>query len=237
MGTKWSEIISEHAMVDINDVRLIERAQMNPARFYREMALYMKNGIPVFNRPPEIKQWLELDMIAPAWGDEVWSSTIESTMEETAVETGMTGYDVFSCVRVEWLENGEAIETPYRGASYDAETGIVTFEAQDAAGVEYSLEFYRDGEFAHELTATQKRILGLCVASAWDERFFRDWLADVAKAHDRSFEAPNEPQYIEKSVKKKAANRSLLNEELRKYEQDCVYLNTFRTGNPREVFV
>lgn len=237
MGTKWSEIISEHAMVDINDVRLVELAQENPARFFRKMALYMKNGIPVFDRPPEIKQWLERDMVLPTWDEAAWTADEESTMEPTAVQTGKTGYDVFSCVRLEWLDSGEAVETPYRGASYDAETGIVTFEAQDAAGVEYAMDFYRDGEFAEELTATQKRILGLCVASTWDEHFFRDWLADVAKAHDRSYEAPNESQYMEKSVKKKMANRSLLNEELRKYEQDCAYYNAFRAGNRREGFV
>lgn len=237
MGTKWSEIISENAMTDINDVRLIELAQENPARFFRKMALYMKNAIPIFNRPPEIRQWLELDMTLPSWDEASWVSTGESTMEETQVATGKTGYSVFSCVKVEWLDNGEAVETTYHGASYDAETGIVTFAAQDAAGVEYSMDFYRDGAFAKDLTATQKRILGLCVASTWDEHFFRDWLADVAKAHDRSFEAPNEPQYMEKSVKKKMANRSLLNEELRKYEQDCAYYNAFRAGNRREGFV
>ena len=79
-----------------------------------------------------------------------------------------------------------------------------------------------------DLTAEQKRLLGLCVASVWDERFFRNWLSDAPKDHDRSFNPPNEPQYMEKGSKKKLQNRGLLNEELRKYEQDCLYATAFR---------
>lgn len=46
MGTKWSEIISNHAMLEIDDVRLQEDAANNPAAFLRRMSLYMVNAIP-----------------------------------------------------------------------------------------------------------------------------------------------------------------------------------------------
>ena len=42
MGTSWSEIISDHAMVFIDDVRLTDQAAESPARFLRRMSLYMK---------------------------------------------------------------------------------------------------------------------------------------------------------------------------------------------------
>jgi hypothetical protein len=63
--------------------------------------------------------------------------------------------------------------------------------------------------------------------------YFRNWLNDAPKVHDRSFDAPNEPQYMEKGNKKKLQNRSLLNEELRKYEQDCTYATVFRAQRRR----
>jgi len=51
--------------------------------------------------------------------------------------------------------------------------------------------------------------------------------------HDRSFNAPNEAQYMEKGNKKKLQNRGLLNEELSKYAQDCEYANVFRRRRGR----
>lgn len=228
MGTSWSEIISDHAMVFIDDVRLTDQAAESPARFLRRMSLYMKNAIPVFNRPPEMVDYLKEGLTEPAYGDSAWISTEESLTAETKVETGMTGYELFSCAQRAEQPDGSVLLVPYGEAVYDPETGTVTFPPQMDAGLQYEMDFYTDGAFAHDLTAEQKRLLGLCVASVWDERFFRNWLGDAPKDHDRSFNPPNEPQYMEKGSKKKLQNRGLLNEELRKYEQDCIYATAFR---------
>lgn len=228
MGTKWSEIITEHAMVFIDDVRLSEKAEENYALFLREMSLYMKNAVPVFDRPPEMRDYLSVGMTEARYTDAQWTSTIESLGDATTVETGNIGYDAFSCAIRETQADGTVILTPYDGAEYDRETGDVSFPAQKDIGIEYDMDFYADGEFPHDLSAAQKRILGLCVACVWDERFFRDWLKDAPKVHDRSFNAPNEAQYMEKGNKKKLQNRGLLNEELSKYAQDCEYANVFR---------
>lgn len=230
MGTTWSEIVSDHAMVFIDDIRLREQAAENPARFLRKMSLYMKNGIPLFCRPPEIAGYLQNGLTEPAYDDAEWTSTEESTAQETVVATGKTGFALFSCAVIGTAPNGDVYETPYTQAVYDAQTGNVTFPEQDSAGIAYTMDFYTDGSFENELTAAQKRILGLCVACVWDERFFRNWLADAPKVHDRSFDLPNEANYMAQSVKKKTANRGLLNEELSKYEQDCAYANVFRFG-------
>lgn len=238
MGTAWSEIISDHAMVVIDDIRLTEQAAENPARFLRRMSLYVKNGIPLFNRPPEMRTYLLEGMTEPEYGDSVWTTDLNSLGNETKVDTGLRGYECFSCAMREEQEDGSVALVPYSGASYDPETGIVTFGAQKDIGIIYEMDFYTDGSFAHDLTAAQKRILGLCVASVWDERFFRNWLNDAPKVHDRSFNAPNESQYMEKGNKKKLQNRGLLNEELRKYEQDCEYATVFRgRGNRPRVLV
>ena len=231
MGTTWGEIITDHAMVEIDDVRLTEAAKENAAAFMRRMSLYMVNGIPLFNMPPEVSDWLQEDIQMPQYGDFYWESTAESTTKETQVDTGMKGYELFSCAVVRQDAAGTLSYEPYSGASYDAESGIVTFPAQDGAGISYTLDFYTDGSFAQELTMRQKRILGLCVAAVWDERFYgHNWLNDQMKVKDASFETVNEGTYMEKSSQKHSKNRARLMDELHKYEQDCAHLNVVRRG-------
>lgn len=82
--------------------------QENPARFFRKMALYMKNAIPIFNRPPEIRQWLELDMTLPSWDEASWVSTGESAMEETQVATEMPAPEPSPEERIAALEKDNA---------------------------------------------------------------------------------------------------------------------------------
>lgn len=65
--TTYSEIICDYFMVQQEDVRLQDEMDENPAGFFRKMALYMKNGIPMFNRPPEAKEWLA--HTDPDWED------------------------------------------------------------------------------------------------------------------------------------------------------------------------
>lgn len=231
MGTTWGEIITNHAMEDIDDVRLAESARQNPAAYMRRMALYMANAIPLFNMPPEMSDWLQEGITMPQYGDFYWESTVESTGQETAVNTGMRGYALFSCSVVTQDAAGNFFYTPYREAVYDAETGAVTFPTQDGAGITYSLDFYTDGTFAHDLTMRQKRILGLCVAAAWDERFYgHNWLNDQMKVKDASFDTANEGTYMRESSAKHTKNRARLMDELHKYEQDCAHLNVVRRG-------
>ncbi len=231
MGTTWGEIITDHTMVEIDDVRLTEAAKENAAAFMRRMSLYMVNGIPLFNMPPEVSDWLQEDIQMPQYGDFYWESTVESTGKETVVDTGMRGYALFSCSILTQDPTGATITTAYRKASYDPETGAVTFPAQDGAGILYSLDFYTDGAFSHDLTMRQKRILGLCVAAVWDERFFgHNWLNDQPKVKDASFDTVNEGTYMEKSSNKHGKNLGRLMDELAKYEQDCAHLNVVRRG-------
>lgn len=67
MSVAYSEIICDYFMIQQEDVRLQDEMDENPAKFFRKMALYMKNGIPMFNRPPEAKKWLA--HTDPDWDD------------------------------------------------------------------------------------------------------------------------------------------------------------------------
>lgn len=226
MGTPWSEVICNFAMPLIDDVRLTDQMGENPALFFRRMVLYMDLALPMLSRPPELDSYLRYELVKPIYDDYLWVSTEESLEGETTIETGMTGYELFSCSLRETDESGVVISTPVSDVTYDSETGAVTFPKQETAGLEYNIDFYTDGSFYHDLTDAQKRLIGLAVAVVWDERFSRNWLSISMKIKDSSFETVNESNYMREAQNRLFMNRHLLNDELRKYEQDLAYSNT-----------
>ena len=226
MGTPWTEIICNYAMPVMDDVRLIDQMGENPALFFRRMALYMDLAIPMVSRPPELDSYLNYELVKPEYDYFIWRSTSESLEGETTVETSMTGYDLFSCSLREVDESGVVTSTPVSGVTYDPETGTVVFPQQDTVGLEYNVDFYTDGSFFYDLTEAQKRLLGLAVGVVWDERFSRNWLNITQKIKDASFDTVNESNYMREVQNRLFMNRHLLNDELRKYEQDVAYKNT-----------
>lgn len=226
MGTPWSEVICNYAMPVMDDVRLIDQMGENPALFFRRMALYMDLAIPMVSRPPELDSYLNYELVKPVYDDMIWRSTSESLEGETTVETTMTGYDLFSCSLREVDESGVVTSTPVSGVTYDPETGAIVFPQQETVGLEYNVDFYTDGSFYYDLTEAQKRLLGLAVGVVWDERFSRNWLNITQKIKDASFDTVNESNYMREVQNRLFMNRHLLNDELRKYEQDVAYKNT-----------
>jgi len=221
MATSWADVVAA-AMVQIDDARLQEQLSVSPAQFYRRMAGYVKQAIPLMSRPPELREYLTSGTVYPAWDDFEWVSTDGSAEGETVVETGRAGYELCSVARRAAMDNGETALIPYSGARYDAETGDVTFPAQDAAGLDYELDFYTDGTFP-TLTDAQARLFALAVAQVWNERFSNNWLDMTPKIHDESFETVNEANYQDKNSVRLSRKRVSFNDELRKYEQDCAF--------------
>lgn len=226
MGTPWTEIICNYAMPVMDDVRLNDQMGENPALFFRRMALYMDLAIPMVSRPPELDSYLNYELVKPEYDDFIWRSTSESLEGETTVETSVTGYELFSCSLREVDDSGVVTSTPVSGVTYDPETGTVVFPQQESVGLEYNVDFYTDGSFYYDLTEAQKRILGLAVGVVWDERFSRNWLNITQKIKDSSFDTVNESNYMREVQNRLFMNRHLLNDELRKYEQDVAYKNT-----------
>ena len=235
MGTPWSEVICNYAMPVIDDVRLTDQMSENPALFLRRMSMYMDLAIPMVSRPPELGEYLNYQIEKPTYADAVWVSTDESTESQTTVSTGMTGYELFSCSLREVDSAGVATYTLATDVTYDAETGEVIFPVQSSANLEYTLDFYTDGSFYYDLTDSQKRIIGLAIGVVWDERFSRNWLQVSMKIKDSSFDTVNESNYMREVQNRLFMNRHLLNDELRKYEQDVAYKTIVPKQNPKFV--
>jgi len=218
MATAWSEIITA-AMQALDDERWREQITVSPAQFYRAKSDSVLFALPLLNSPPELLDYLEKDMVTPQYDDFFWESTVESLGGETAVETGLLGYELMSCI----VRGADGTSfAPYREASYDPETGIVTMPQQSEAGTQYDFDFYSDGSFA-DLTPSQKRLFGLAVCVVWDENFTNNWLDNTPKLHDSSFNPPNEPNWIDKKGRELNEHYQRFNDELHKYEQLCAY--------------
>lgn len=225
MGTTWAEIISNYTMPLITDVRLDELIASNPAQYFRKMQFYLQSGIPSFKRPPEVRRYLEDGLVFPKFTDAEWVSTDASMSQETTVATGKAGYELFSCSLVQVDGAGTTYYIPYPGPTYDAETGNVVFPAQSTAGLIYTMDFYKDGSFAHDLTLTQKRILGLCTAEVWYEPITNNWLNMQPKNSDKSSDTKAEAPNIQAMTARMREVKADLNAALRSYEQDCA-INT-----------
>lgn len=226
MATSWSEIITDFALTEIDDVRLTEELSENPALFFRRMSLYLKNGAAYFDNPPEIQNWLK--STEPQFEDYEWVG--ETSADETVVDTGIIGYELMSVVTICTDSVGTVVTKPYHDAVYDSETGEVTFPAGIEDGTVFSLDFYTDGQFENTLTLEEKRILGKCTALVWNERFDGNWLNMQPKIHDKSFTVGSESAHIRAVSEKMRRLRAELNDEIRRYEQNVAYRNTVKRG-------
>lgn len=95
MSTAWAEVITNYGLVAINDIRLYEELETNPALFFRKMAQYMANAIPLFNRPPEIVSYMYV--YEPTYAD--YSFTVPSNpVFPLTIGTELTEFEL--CKRV-----------------------------------------------------------------------------------------------------------------------------------------
>lgn len=220
MATSWEQIYAA-AMIPIDDIRLQEQMAISPALFYRRMSLFLTAAMPLLSRPPELAAYLRESMEEPEYDEYEWVSTAGSTLADTTVATERIGYEICSCIIVETLDDGRVIQTPYE-VDYNAETGEVVFPIQESEGIAYQLDFYTDGSFA-DLSSAQLRLFGQAIAYVWDERFVQTWLNRQPKINDSSFTTVNEANWTEKVSQAHRRIAQDFYEELKAYEQLCVY--------------
>ena len=218
MATTVSEVISQ-ALIFIDDVRLTELLQVSPARFYRKMSAYVQVAMPLLNRPPELFTYINSEYIEATYDSYSWTSTPESTEEETTVATSITGFELCSITQ----RSADGVyETPYTDFTYDPDTGDITFGVQEQEDIEYEIDFYSDGSFS-DLSLTMMRLFALAVANVWNDRFNNNWLNMQVKIKDSSFDTVNESNYIEKMTIRTKELKQAFSSELHKYEQDVAY--------------
>ena len=220
--TTFSEVITDFAMVQIDDERLQALLLENPARFFRKMSLYMINAIPRFTHPPEARIWLRFT--APTYDDYTYMVT-GAEGGEAQIETGITGYSIASAVYTMDDGYGGLMDVPVEITASDPETGNVTLKIPEdlAPDTPIGIDFYTDGTFDRELDYRVKRILGLCVQLEWEMRFINAFLIQTPKIKDKSFDVGSESNLTRANTERVRMLTDNLNDEMRNFEQDVAY--------------
>ena len=227
--TSFIDVICNHVMVEIADIRLQNDLETSQARFFRKMAMYMLNAIPRFNRPPEAREWLKFT--APSFDD--YDLTVEDIPAEETItfETGKTGFEIVSAIKLQNSGYGTTEFVPIEGMTYDPETGNVTMPTTSVGvGDNIAIDFYTDGYFDRELGFDMKDILGLLVQYAWEMRFANDYLNQQQKIKDRSFDVGNEANHMRASTERMRYLSERINQRLKSFEQNLAYQNMVLNG-------
>lgn len=238
MGTSWASVITDDALLLINDLRLNGEMAENPALFFRKMCFYMKNAIPRFNRPPEMSGWLTYT--EPTY-NALTSTVQEEQYTDYVIDSGLAGYDLMSAGVVTQDVYGNPIYTPVANVVYDNTTGDITIPASYSepipAGTVYSFDFYTDGAFDNDLTDAQRRILALCIQYVWETAFANDWLNRAPRAKDRSFDAGNVSSQTRANTERINAVKRTLDDEMTGYAQSCEYMQNVSGAGRQRTFL
>lgn len=222
--TGFSEIITQNAMNFIEDVNWNEQLQENPAQFFRAKSLILLNAIPRFNRPYNIREYLQ-QYVEPMYADCMFIA--DSTGDTIEFSTEHTGYELCNAGIV-ITENGNTTYIPCI-THYTPETGEVVVEAREGQieeGQHIEIDFYTDGYFENDLTPTQKRIMGLCMAVDWYYAFANTFLNVANLITDKTFNLRSPSEHIRVNTERYRNLESKLSSELMAYEQSCFAVQT-----------
>jgi len=220
MGTSWAEVIVDYGLTKINDIRLTEEMEANPALFFRKMSLYMKNAIPRFSRPAEEQEWLRC--VEPVYDSFEYQA---KGMDGETVETGKLEFEVFGATVIGRDKFENPVAVPLEGCRYDTLTGRVTLPSGIDSYTRISMDFYTDGVFHRELSMEEKNILGMCIQLVWEGRFAGDWLSRVPKVKDKSSDMGSEANRTRADTERLKFLTSELNDTMIRYAQNLAYRN------------
>lgn len=233
------KVITEYCDIYVDDINLQTLAVEDKPLYARRMWGYLRAAIPLFSLPANMQLYLvgtaeNPKLTEPIFGSLTYTTTedITDTFTLTLDENGK-GYDLFCCRLREVDDFDNVILLPTSGIAYDKDTGTVTFTATPEnpipKGTTFDMDFYTDGSFAETLTPEEMHILGLCFQIVWQTRFMNDWLSNVSKVEDKSFYEQNRANKIKADTERLREMRTILAEEMRRYEQNLYFRKTFPT--------
>ena len=234
------KVITEYCDIYVDDINLQALAVEDKPLYARRMWGYLRAAIPLFSLPANMQLYLVGTKDNPKLAEPVYGSLTYTTTEDITDSFTLTldengkGHDLFCC-RVRVVDDFDnVILLPTSGITYDSEAGTVTFTATSEnpipKGTTFDMDFYTDGSFMETLTPEELNILGLCFQIVWQTRFMNDWLSNVSKVEDKSFYEQNRANKIKADTERLREMRTILAEEMRRYEQNLYYRKTFPHG-------
>ena len=92
------------------------------------------------------------------------------------------------------------------------------------------MDFYKDGYFTETLSPEIMNILGMCFQEVWQTRFNNDWLSNVSKVEDKSFNEQNRANKMKADTERLREIRTIRAEAMRRLEQNSAYRKMFPIG-------
>jgi len=234
------KVITEYCSIYVDDINLQTLAEEDTPLYARRIWGYFRPAINLFNLPAKMPLYLMGTPENPKLTDPIYGSTqyqvTEDKTEPFTLELGESGkgYELFCC-RIQTFDDFENIEMkPTNIASYDSETGVVTFTASVEnpvpKGTIFDMDFYTDGFFTETLSPEIMNILGMCFQVVWQTRFMNDWLSNVSKVEDKSFFEQNRANKIKADNERFQLLQTNLAQAMRRFEQNLAQRKMFPFG-------
>lgn len=225
MGTTFEQLECQAMTYIKNDLSLDWDLKNRLPVFYRRMWNYMQAAIPLFNKPPIMLSRLHA-YTEPEYSDVLYSVTEVAADGTVTVQTDITEMDLCSAGIITDDEFGNPQYLPLNVDSYDPETGVVVISGTIAVGDEVDIDFYKSGEFAADLNATECDILAFCIYDVWEHRFDNNALERASKIRDANFTTISEASQTNAGTDRQKEVDSQLFDKLRMYEMNAAYMNT-----------
>ena len=234
------KVISEYCSVYVDDINLQSLAEEDTPLYARRMWGYLRPSIPLFNLPAKMPLYLigtpeNPKLVEPIYGSTQYQVAKDETTDFTLeLDDNGKGYELFCCRLRTYDDFGNVIMSPTNVASYDSETGVVTFTASEEnpipKGTIFDMDFYTDGYFEETLSPEIMNILGLCFQVVWQTRFINDWLSNVSKVEDKSFSEQNRANKIKSDNERFNLLQTNLAQAMRRFEQNLAQRKMFPYG-------
>ena len=231
MATPGLQVITEYCEAYVDDIRLAEVRQTNPALYLRQMWFFLRVAIALFNHPVEMQTYLlgtesEPRLVEPQF-DSVIKTLDADVVAGDVIDLGLgtfSGYTYWTAQIRETEQDGTVYYSPCSG-QYESMNGTFTFDADYPAGTVLEFDFANDGHFINTLTPEMMDILGTAFGLAWRERFNQDWISIVSKVEDKSFKEQNRATDKRANTEQIEKMRVSLAGKMRKFEQGQYYMS------------
>lgn len=230
MATPGLQVITEYCEAYVDDIRLAEVRQTNPALYLRQTWFFLRVAIALFNHPVEMQTYLlgtesEPRLVEPRFDSLIVTLDADKAAGDT-LELGPEYRDYWFCTAQirETEEDGTVYHSPASG-TYEPNMGNFILGADYSEGTVLEFDFATDGAFDNTLTPEMMDILGTAFGLAWRERFNQDWLSIVSKVEDKSFKEQNRSTDKRANTEQIEKMRISLAGKMRKFEQAQYYVN------------
>lgn len=230
--TPLLKVLTKYCDTYVDDIRMKEKATLNPPLYAREMSQYFIPAINLFTLPAEMPEYLlgtakNKKFVEPEYENKR-ITTVGDKTEPFTIDLGYEymNFELFSA-HILSIKGNNVISAPANFCEYDDLNGKIIVNASEENPVKdnttFDFDFYTDGYFKEDLSPQIMNILGMCFQCVWQDRFNTDWLSNVAKVENKSSFEQNRANKMNADTARLNQLRGKLASEMKSFEQSLYY--------------